>query len=155
MSQILSPSQIHGCAATACCRFFAQNRRFSGTMSDSNFDKSPFSSSQATFSLALAQALAPSWARAQRVRTLSRCALLKWLIIRLLQTSAVDAFAQHKMYGIVLRRSLCQTVPKQFEFAGRSIFSVDFGLPTPSAGALEEHHSVVSTRNGKRAKQNA
>jgi hypothetical protein len=150
----LSPSsQIHGCAATASCRFFAQNLRLLGMTYALNFDKLPYSSSRMTFPLALGQALAPSWARAQRVRTLSRCALLRWLIVRLLKTSAADAFAQRKLCGFVLRRSLCQTVSEQFDFAGRTTFSASIAMTTPTSVSLEERSSVARRQIGKRTRQ--
>lgn len=148
------PLQRHGCAVTACCRFFSQNMRLWGMTSHPNIDKLPFSSGSATFPFELLQALAPSWARAQLVYIASRCALLKRLMILILKTSAVDAFAQRKLYGIILRRALCQTASEQFDFAGRCKLSEGVAITT-AAARVPEHHSVGIRRNGKRTWQSA
>ena len=116
----------------------------------------PFYCGRAVFPLAFAQALSPLWARAQRVRTLGKCSLLKRLIYRLFNPSAVDAFAQCKLYGILLRRSLCRIVSQQFDLAGRCAISVEMTSSTRTVGAREESHSIAvrrDTHDGRRTRQ--
>lgn len=86
---------------------------------------------RAAFPLVLAQAPARSWGHAQRVRILSKSAIMNLLIMGLCRHVVVDAAAQRKLQGNIVRRSLCQTVSEQFDVAGRCSISVDLAVTDP------------------------
>jgi hypothetical protein len=130
--------QRHGWAVTACCQFF---QRYPNSTSGilSHF------SGPVAFPRVLNETLHRSWARAQRVLITSRSALMNRLVTEMLKHSAVDAYAQRKLHGSILRWTLCQTFSEQFDSAGRCIYANS--LLTDTDHSFEGHDCVASRRD--------
>jgi hypothetical protein len=142
--------QRHGWAVTACCQFFFQRLPNSTCGILSHF------SGSVAFPRVLQEALHRSWARAQRVLITSRSALMNRLVTEMLKHPAVDAYAQRKLHGSILRWTLCQTFSEQFDSAGRCIHANS--LLTDTGDSFEGHDCVASRRdrtNRKRTRQRA
>lgn len=67
------------------------------------------------------------------------------LVIEMLKHSAVDAYAQRKLHGSILRWTLCQTFSEQFDSAGRCIHASS--LLTDADDSFEGHDCVASRRD--------
>ena len=151
--------QRHGCAVTACCRFFARFHWLPVLTGVASVDKTSASAARAAFPLVLAQAPARSWGHVQRLRILSKCAIMNQLIMGLCKPLVADVTSQRKLRSCIGRHSLCQIVSEQFDVAGRCAVPVNLALPKPPVQAFEGHHTHIagcnSTDDGARKRSRA